>query len=57
MKFNPMYHYINMFRNLVMYGNIPGPQHLDRQRRGRVGMLAIGLLVFRKLQRNFILYI
>lgn len=25
MKLNPLYHYINLFRNLMMYGNIPGP--------------------------------
>lgn len=57
MKFNPMYHYINMFRNLVMYGNIPGPNTWFACAASAVVMLAIGLLVFRKLQRNFILYI
>ena len=25
LKLNPLYHYINLFRNLMMYGNIPGP--------------------------------
>ena len=57
MKFNPMYHYINLFRNLVMYGNIPGPNTWLACAVAGGGMLAIGLLVFRKLQRNFILYI
>ena len=57
MKINPMYHYINMFRNLVMYGNIPGPNTWFACAASGVVMLAVGLLVFRKLQRNFILYI
>ena len=57
MKLNPMYHYINMFRNLVMYGNVPGPNTWIACAVSGAGMLLIGLLVFRKLQRNFILYI
>lgn len=57
MKLNPMYHYVNMFRNLVMYGNIPGPNTWIACIVSAVGMVAIGLVVFRKLQRNFILYI
>lgn len=57
MKLNPMYHYINMFRNLVMYGNIPGPNTWIACAVSGAAMLLIGLLVFRKLQRNFILYI
>ena len=57
MKFNPMYHYINLFRNLVIYGNIPGPNTWIACVVSSVVMLALGLWVFRKLQRNFILYI
>lgn len=56
-SWNPMYSYITFFRSLVVYGQIPG---------GDVWMmcivcslisLALGLLVFKKLQKNFILYI
>ena len=57
MKLNPMYHYINMFRNLVMYGNIPGPNTWFTCAASGAVMLALGLWVFHKLQRNFILYI
>lgn len=57
MKLNPMYHYINMFRNLVMYGNIPGPNTWFACAASGAVMLALGLWVFHKLQRNFILYI
>ena len=57
MKFNPMYHYINMFRNLVMYGNVPGPNTWIACAVSAIAVLVAGLVVFRKLQRNFILYI
>ena len=40
-----------------MYGNIPGPNTWFACAASGVVMLAVGLLVFRKLQRNFILYI
>lgn len=57
MKFNPMYHYINLFRNLVMYGNIPGPNTWFACIASAFAVLLLGLWAFRKLQRNFILYI
>ena len=56
-KLNPLYHYINLFRNLMMYGNIPGPNTWIACIFCAVASMAIGLLVFRKLQKNFILYI
>ena len=57
LKLNPLYHYINLFRNLMMYGNIPGPNTWIACIFCAVASMAIGLLVFRKLQKNFILYI
>lgn len=57
MKLNPLYHYINLFRNLVMYGNIPGPNTWFACTACALVSMAAGLLVFRKLQKNFILYI
>ena len=57
MKLNPLYHYINLFRNLMMYGNIPGPNTWIACIFCAVASMVIGLLVFRKLQKNFILYI
>ncbi len=56
-KLNPLYHYINLFRNLVMYGNIPGPNTWFACIASAGVAFALGLLAFRKLQRNFILYI
>lgn len=57
MKLNPLYHYINLFRNLVMYGNIPGPNTWFANIASALVALVLGLWAFRKLQKNFILYI
>lgn len=56
-KLNPMYHYINFFRNLVLYGNIPGRNTWFACTASALVFLLFGLLVFRKLQKNFILYL
>ncbi len=56
-KLNPMYHYINVFRNLVMYNNIPGPNAWFGCIASSIVVFTLGLLVFNKLQKNFILYI
>ena len=56
-KLNPMYHYLNVFRNLVMYGNIPGLNAWIGCVGSAVVVFAIGLIVFSKLQKNFILHI
>ena len=57
MKLNPMYHYINVFRNLVMLGNIPGPNAWFGCIASALVFFALGLIVFHKLQKNFILHI
>ena len=54
---NPMYYYITLFRELVLYGRIPESYIWWTCLWMSVLMLAIGLAVFHKLQRNFILYI
>jgi ABC-2 type transport system permease protein len=56
-KLNPLYHYINVFRNLVMYGNIPGPNAWFACIASSVAVLTLGLFLFNRLQKNFILYI
>ena len=57
MLFNPMYHYVTYFRDIMMYGVLPsGTEHLIC-----LGMavitFAVGLLVFRKTEKKFILYV
>ncbi len=57
MKLNPMYHFINTFRNLVMFGNIPGPNAWFGCIVSGLVVFALGLAVFGRLQKDFILYI
>lgn len=54
---NPMYHFISFFRSLILYGQIPTADVWAICIGSSLVMLLVGLLVFRKLQRNFILYI
>ena len=56
-KLNPLYHYINSMRCLVMYGTVPGPNTWIACIGCAAVMMAVGLAAFRKLQRNFILYL
>jgi ABC-2 type transport system permease protein len=56
-KLNPMYHYINFFRELVIYGNIPGPNTWYSCIICSLIVLALGLSVFWKLQKHFYLHI
>ncbi len=55
--FNPLYYYIAQFRDLVYYGRFPGPRIFWGGWLIAFVMLAIGLLVFKKKQDKFILYI
>lgn len=54
---NPLYHFISFFRDLILYGQIPEANVWAICIGSSLVMLLIGLVVFRKLQRNFILYI
>lgn len=56
-KLNPMYHFINVFRNLVIYSNIPGPNAWFGCIASSLFFFLLGLLMFYKLQKNFILYV
>lgn len=56
-KLNPLYHYVNLFRNLVIYGNIPGPNTWVACFASCLFMLLLGGYIFHKLQNRFILYI
>lgn len=56
-RFNPIYHIITFFRGLILYGQIPGWEVWTVCALTSTVMLAVGMLVFKKLQKNFILYI
>ena len=57
MQFNPMYHYITFFRNIMMWNTNPGGMECLIC----LGMAAVtfivGFIVFRKSESKFILYI
>lgn len=57
LSFNPMYHFLTIFRKLIVYGQMPDAGAWLTCIVASVISLVAGLLVFRKLQRNFILYI
>ena len=54
---NPLYNYITFFRSLVVYGQFPGGEIWGMCIGCSVVMLAVGMVIFKKLQKNFILYI
>jgi len=56
-KFNPLYHLVGMFRNVILYGNFPSLEsNLICLGMGCVSIL-IGLYFFKRKQDNFILYL
>ena len=57
MSFNPMYQYVTYLRDIALWGITPSlEQNLICFAIGAV-MLLVGYLVFRKLQKKFILYV
>lgn len=57
MQLNPMYYYVTYFRDVVMYGTLPSlATHLICIIYAFI-FLALGLLIFKKQQDKFILYI
>ncbi len=57
MECNPMYHYVTYFRDILLYGVFPSlPMNLLCLGMA-LAMFLIGLLVFRKSEKKFILYV
>lgn len=54
---NPMYYYIAQFRDLVYSGRFPGPRIFWGGWLIGIVMFCVGILVFKKSQDKFILYI
>lgn len=57
LQFNPMYHYVTFFREVVLYGTFPAWTTWAGCFGFSALIFTVGLLIFRKLQRNFILYV
>lgn len=56
-EINPLYQFIKIFRGLVMYGQLPDITTNLICAAWSLSMLALGLLIFKKTQDKFILYI
>ena len=56
LKMNPLFYVLNMFRNIIMYGNIPSLQDNFVCFAWGFILIVIGLYIFRKKQDDFVLY-
>ncbi len=54
---NPMTHFITFFRDLVLYGALPEMSTWVFCIAGSLIAMLLGIIVFRRMQKNFILYI
>ena len=57
MNFNPMYHYVTYLREIALWGQTPGIQENLICLGMGVTMLLLGVTVFKKLEKRFILYV
>ena len=56
-QFNPMFHYVTYYRNIVMWNTTPGLAENGICLLMAVLTFAVGYVVFRKTQNKFILHI
>lgn len=56
-NFNPMYHFVNYIRVLLLYQQVPSALLNLACATCGLAMLLVGLLVFKRTERRFILYI
>ena len=56
-QFNPMYHYVTYFRDIVLWGQNPGLETNLLCLLFAAVTLLVGFIVFRRLQKRFILYV
>lgn len=56
-RLNPMYHIITYFRDVVMYGTVPSLETNFICLGYSVAFLVVGILVFKKYQKNFLMYV
>lgn len=56
-RLNPMYVFITLFRELLLYGRIPGPYLWVGGAAMAILVFLLGILVFNRMQKHFIYYI
>ena len=57
MELNPMYHYVTYFRDLLLNGTVPGVGENLLCFGMAAITFAVGLLIFKKSEKKFILYV
>lgn len=57
MQYNPMYHYVTYFRDIVLQGVVPGLGENFLCFGGALITFVVGFLIFRKTEKKFILYV
>ena len=57
MQWNPMYYYVNFFREIALWGTTPPLSEFAILIACAAGFFALGLLIFRKNEKKFILYV
>ena len=57
MKLNPLYYYVDYFRQLTLYGTLPNIESLAIMLFCSIVILLLGIVVFKKKQDRFILFI
>ena len=57
LKLNPLYHYINFEREIMLYNRIPQPFTWGICLVSSIAVLIIGIIVFKKTQDKFIYYV
>ena len=56
-KLNPMYHYINFIRRVILYNEMPSLATFGICAGSSLLVLLIGLILFKKNQDKFIYYV
>ena len=56
-RLNPLYHYIDYFRSVMIYGRVPGLLENGICLLYSLAFLAIGVVIFRKSQNKFVLHV
>ena len=56
-RLNPLYQFIDFFRNITMYATLPSGQSFLICAAWAVGMFALGVFVFVRNQNKFIYYL
>lgn len=56
-RFNPMYHFVNYIRDLLLYQQLPSSSCNIACAVCGIIMLAVGIVVFKRTERRFILFI